>query len=253
MLFSSETTSNGVLERPFTLGDILGVLWSSTGATDRRPLVLLGHGGGQHKKAPGLVARAHRYVTACGFAVAAIDAPGHGDRPPTEQHNRLVAGIRQRMAAGEPIGPHLARYNAELSARAVPEWRATLDALQELDCVGAGGPVGFWGVSLGSAIGVPLVAAEPRITAAVFGLVGHEALAEAAARVSVPVEFLLQWDDELVSREAGLALFDAFASRERTLHANPGRHAEIPAFELESSERFFIRHLVEGGASATAA
>jgi dienelactone hydrolase len=85
------------------------------------------------------------------------------------------------MAAGEPIGPQIARDNAERAARAVPEWQATLDALQELDYVGAGGPVGFWGVSLGSAIGVPLAAAEPRITAAVFGLVSHQTLAEVAA------------------------------------------------------------------------
>jgi pimeloyl-ACP methyl ester carboxylesterase len=253
MRFTSETTSNGVSERLFTLDHIPGVLWSPAGAVGSRPLVLLGHGGGQHKKAPGLVARARRYVTACGFAVAAIDAPGHGDRPRTEQDERFVAGITERMAAGEPVGPQIARYNAELAARAVPEWQATLDALQEVDCVGAGGPVGYWGVSLGSAIGVPLAAAEPRITAAVFGLAGHETLAEAAALVTVPVEFLMQWDDELVPRDSGLALFGAFASREKTLHANPGRHVFVPAFELESSERFFARHLLGGGASATAA
>jgi hypothetical protein len=172
MRFTSETTSNGVSERLFILDDIRGVLWSPAGAAGSRPLVLLGHGGGQHKKVPGLVARAHRYVTGCGFAVAAIDAPGHGDRPRTEQDERFVAG--------------------------------------------------------------------------------RETLAEAAARVTVPVEFLLQWDDELVARESGLALFGAFASREKTLHANPGRHAGVPAFELESSERFFTRHLLEGGAVGTA-
>jgi dienelactone hydrolase len=248
MRFTAETRSNGVDERLFTLDDIPGVLWASAGATGGRPLVLLGHGGGQHKKAPGLVARAHRYVTACGFAVAAIDAPGHGDRPRTEHDERLVAGFRERMAAGEPIGPQLARYHTDVSERAVPEWRATLDALQDLDCVGAGRPVGYWGVSMGTGIGVPFVAAEPRVTAAVFGLVGHEALAGAAARVTVPVEFLLQWDDELVPRDSGLALFDAFASAEKTLHANLGRHLGVPAFELESSARFFTRHL---GAAAT--
>ncbi len=253
MRFTSETTSNGVSEHLFTtLDDIPGVLWSPAGAAGSRPLVLLGHGGGQHKKAQGMVARADRYVTACGFAVAAIDAPGHGDRPRTEQDKRFAAGIRERMAAGEPIGPHIARYNTERAARAVPEWQATLDALQELDCIGAGGPVGFWGVSMGSAIGVPFAAAEPRITAAVFGLAGHENLAEAAARVTVPVEYLLQWDDELVPRDSGLALFGAFASREKTLHANPGRHAGVPAFELDSSERFFTRHPFERGACATA-
>jgi pimeloyl-ACP methyl ester carboxylesterase len=253
MRFTSETTSNGVSERLFTLDDIPGVLWSPAGAAGSRPLVLLGHGGGQHKKVPGLVARAHRYVTACGFAVAAIDAPGHGDRPRTEQDERFAAAIRERVAADEPVGPQIARDNAGRAVRAVPEWRAALDALQELDCIGAGGPVGFWGVSLGSAIGVPFAAAEPRITAAVFGLASHESLAESAARVTAPVEFLLQWDDELVPRDSGLALFDAFASREKTLHANPGRHASVPGFELESSERFFARHLLRGGASATAA
>jgi pimeloyl-ACP methyl ester carboxylesterase len=243
--FISETTSSGVSERLFTLGRICGVLWSPADAANSRPLVLLGHGGGQHKMVPGLMARAHRYVTACGFAVAAIDAPGHGDRPRTEQDEQFAVGIRERMAAGEPIGPQIARDNAGRAAQAVPEWHATLDALQELDYVGAGQPVGFWGVSLGSAIGIRLAAAEPRITASVFGLAGHETLAESAARVTIPVEFLLQWDDELVPRDSGLALFDAFASREKTLHANPGRHTGVPAFELESSVRFFTRHLIE--------
>ncbi|MGV9774357.1 dienelactone hydrolase family protein [Streptosporangium sp. NPDC003464] len=251
MRFTSQTISDGISERLFTLGDVPGVLWSPDGATGRRPLVLLAHGGGQHKKAPGLVARAHHYVKECGFAVAAIDAPGHGDRPRSEQDMRSVAVLREQMAAGRPVGWHIARDNAARAVRAVPEWRATLDALQGLDCVGADGPVGFWGVSMGSAIGVPLAAAEPRITAAVFGLAGHETLAEAASRVTVPVEFLLQWDDELVPRDSALALFDAFATREKTLHANPGGHTAVPAFELSSSQRFFIRHLV-GDASAAA-
>jgi pimeloyl-ACP methyl ester carboxylesterase len=240
MRFISETTSDGVSERPFTFGDITGVLWSPADDAGQRPLVLLGHGGGQHKKAPGLVARARRYVTTCGFAAAAIDAPGHGDRPRTEQDERSVAEIRERAATGEPLGPLIARHNAAVAARAVPEWQAVLDALRP------DGPAGYWGVSMGAAIGVPLAAAEPRITAAVFGLASHETLAEAAARVTVPVEFLLQWDDEVVPRDSGLALFDAFASREKTLHANPGRHVEVPAFELDSSARFFTRHFLDG-------
>jgi dienelactone hydrolase len=243
MRFTSETTSNGVSERLFMLGDISGVLWSPTGATGSRPLVLLGHGGGQHKKAPGPVARAHRYVTGCGFAVAAIDAPEHGDRPRTEQSEQFAARMRERMAAGEPVGPDIARHNAELAQRAVPEWQSTLDALQNVEHIGTDQPVGFRGVSMGSAIGIPFAAAEPRVTAAVFGLAGHETLAQAAAQVTIPIEFLLQWDDELIPRDSGLALFDAFASSEKTLHANPGRHTAVPMFEVESSQRFFARHL----------
>ena len=241
MRVEPETIAGGVSERRFTIGDIAGVLWSPAGASADRPLVLLAHGGGQHKRAPGVVARARRYVTDCGFAVAAIDAPGYGDRPMTEQDQRAVAEIRRLREAGEPVLEAILAYNAELATRAVPDWRATLDALQK---EGAGGPVGFWGMSQGSCIGVPLAAAEPRITAAVFGLVSWETLGDAAARISIPLEFWLQWDDELVPRESGLALFDAFASRDKTLHAHPGRHAEVPAAEQESSERFLAGHLL---------
>lgn len=250
MHFIAETTSNGVSERLFTVDDIPGVLWTPAGATGGRPLVLLGHGGGHHKKAPRLLANAHHYVTAHGFAVAAIDAPWHGDRPATEQGARLIADTKERVAAGEPIGPLMAGYNAVLAEQAVPDWQAVLDALHAL---GPAGPVGYWGVSMGAGIGVPLVAAEPRITAAVLGLANQETLTEAAARITVPIEFLLQWDDEMVPRASGLALFDAFASAEKTLHAYPGGHKDLPARELATSARFFARHLVDGGAHVTAA
>jgi hypothetical protein len=37
MRFTSQTTSNGVSERLFTLDDLPGVLWSPTGGAGRRP------------------------------------------------------------------------------------------------------------------------------------------------------------------------------------------------------------------------
>jgi pimeloyl-ACP methyl ester carboxylesterase len=238
MRFTEETITDGVLARPFTLDDIPGVVWTPPQASEDLPLILFGHGGGQHAQAPGATARARRFVSA-GFAVAAIDVPGHGNRPPSEEHNRLRAAFRARMAAGEPAWQSLADYNYALVAETVPEWQATLDALLKLGY----GPVGYCGTSMGTAIGMPLTAREPRIAAAVFGLAGLDSLAEAAAGLTVPVEFLLQWDDQLVSREQSLALFDAIGSAEKTLHANPGNHGEVPAFELDSSLRFFARHL----------
>lgn len=57
------------------------------------------------------------------------------------------------------------------------------------------------------------------------------------------MEFLVQWDDERVPRDQSLALFDALASVEKTLHANPGKHGDMAAFELDSTVRFFARHL----------
>jgi dienelactone hydrolase len=242
MRFVSETSSGGVVEQLFTLGEIPGVLWTPAGAAGVRPLILMGHGGGQHKQAPGIVARARRFAAECGFAVAAVDAPGHGDRPTDEEYDRIATQNQARVAAGAELAPLIAGFQALVARQTVPEWRAVLDAVQELDYVGAG-PVGYWGMSLGCGLGVPFVAAEPRVRAAVLGLGGALASAGAAAQISVPVEFLVQWDDERVPRAASLALFDALASAEKTLHANPGGHGDLPAFELDSTLRFFARNL----------
>lgn len=252
--FSSDTCADGVRERDFTVGDIPGVLWSpdsaaasaasvaSAASPASAPLILIGHGGGIHKKAPAAAERARRLVLGCGFHAAAIDAPGHGDRPRTEHDEREIDAMYAAREAGEPEGPIIVRYNAYLAEQAVPEWRATLDALQRLPEIGTGGPVGYWGINMGTATGIPLVASDARITAAVFGQHWPDRLAEAARRITVPVEFDLQWDDEHIPREAGLALFDAFGSREKTLHANSGRHKQLPRFEADSAVRFFARH-----------
>ena len=247
--FTAETSSNGVVERDFTVGELTGALWSPASGADRAPLVLMGHGGGTHKKAPGMVGRAHRLVADGGFTVATIDAPGHGGRPRTAFDESEIAAMHRAMEAGEPVGPIVVRYNAHLAERAVPEWQATLDALQELPEIDAEGPVGYFGLNMGTAIGVPLAAVEPRITAAVFGLHWPDALAETARRITIPIEFALQWDDEHIPRASGLALFDAFASKEKTLHANAGRHKELPRFEADSAVRFFVRHLGRPGTS----
>ncbi|AQZ66494.1 unnamed protein product [[Actinomadura] parvosata subsp. kistnae] len=241
MRFTSQTSSDGVTEQFFTLGEIPGVLWTPEDARGARPLILLGHGGGQHKTAPGNVSRARRYVAA-GFAVVAIDAPAHGDRPKDEGFDRIVADLRAGMAAGENPGALVAGMHSYLAGQAVADWQAVLTAVQRLDQVGAG-PVGYCGMSMGCGLGIPLIAAEPRIRAAVLGLLGVQGLAEVAARITVPVQFLLQWDDQMVRRDQGLALFDTLASAQKTLHANPGRHGDVPSFEEDNSLRFFTRHL----------
>jgi hypothetical protein len=62
-------------------------------------------------------------------------------------------------------------------------------------------------------------------------------LFEKARRVTVPLQVLLQWDDEWNDRQLALDLFDAFGSREKTLHANPGGHTGVPLFELDAAAR----------------
>ena len=244
MRFISQTSHDGVTEQLFALGEVPGVLWTPEDASGARPLILIGHGGGQHKKAPGVVARARRFAAEGGFAVAAIDLPNHGERPRSEEFDQIATEFRARAAAGQDTAEVDTAMFRLVVGQAVADWQTVLTALQQLDHVG-GRPAGYWGVSMGCAFGLPLVAAEPRVRAAVLGLQGSPALMETAAQLSVPVQFLLQWDDELMPRTQSLALFDAIGSVEKTLHANPGKHAELPQFETDSSLRFFARHLAD--------
>ena len=221
------------------MGEIPGVLWTAGSAP--APLILIGHTGGWHKRLPRLVARARFYAAEYGFAVAAIDAPGHGDRPRSAADDEARADLRRALAAGEPVDEIVDGFMLPLVEQAVPEWRATLDALLSLPEMG--GPVGYDGMT---AIGIHLAVVEPRISAAAFFGMGFvpSAVREEARQVTIPLQFLLQWDDEGMERQPVLDLFDAFGSEQKTLHANMGGHSGVPWFEVEAAARFFARHLI---------
>ena len=239
MRFTSEQRlDDGVLEREFTLGEIPGLLWTPGSAP--APLILSGHNGGLHKRLPRLVARARHYAAKYGFAVAAIDAPGHGDRPRSAVDEQARADLRRALQAGEPVDEIVDDFILPLVEEAVPEWRATLDALLSLP--GIGGPVGYEGMT---AIGIRLAVVEPRISAVNFFAQGFvpSTLREEARQVTIPLQFLMQWDDEGMERQPTLDLFDAFGTKEKTLHANLGGHAGVPWFEVDNAARFFTRHL----------
>ena len=240
MRFTSEQRlDDGVLEREFTLGEIPGVLWTPGSAP--APLILSGHNGGLHKRLPRLVARARHYAAEYGFAVAAIDAPGHGDRPRSAADEQARADLRRAVEAGEPAGEIVDAFILPLVERAVPEWRTTLDALLSLPEIG--GSVGYEGGVI--AIGIRLAVVEPRISAALLfaGSFVPGTLFEEARQVTIPLQVLLQWDDEGNDRQLALDLFDAFGTKEKTLHANLGGHSGVPSFEIDAGARFFARHL----------
>ena len=131
MRFTSQTSSGGVFEQLFLLGEIPGVLWTPGGADGTRPLIVMGHGGGGHKKVPGIVDGARRFVAECGFAVVAVDAPSHGDRPDDEEFTRIATEYEARLDAGEGLAPLIAGFQALVTRQIVPEWQAVLDAFQE--------------------------------------------------------------------------------------------------------------------------
>ena len=242
MRFTSEQwLDGGVREREFTLGEIPGVLWTPGSASAPTPLILVGHPGGLRKMHPRLAARARHYATEYGFAAAAIELPGSGDRPRSAAAEQARTDLRRAMEAGEPVDEIFESFIGPLVENAVPEWRTTLDALRSLPEIG--GPVGYEGGVI--AIGIRLAVAEPRITAANLfaGSFVPASIFEEAREVTIPLQVLLQWDDEGNDRQLALDLFDAFGTKEKTLHANLGGHTGVPSFEIDAGARFFARHL----------
>jgi dienelactone hydrolase len=242
MRFTSEQRlDDAVLERGFTLGEIPGILWTPGSASAPAPLILLGHPGGLPRMYPRLAARA-RACVAEGFAAATIELPGSGDRPRSAAAEEARADLHRTLKAGEPVSDEIVdRLVLPLVEQAVPEWRAALDALLALP--GIGGPVGYAGGVI--AIGIRLAVVEPRIAAAVLfaGSYVPRSLFEQARQITIPLHVLLQWDDEGNDRQQALDLFDAFGSKEKTLHANMGGHTGVPQFEGDAGNRFFARHL----------
>ncbi|GHF18818.1 hypothetical protein GCM10014715_87090 [Streptomyces spiralis] len=241
---SEQRLDDGVLERKFTLGEIPGILWTPTSASVSAPapLILLGHPTlGLHKMYPRLVARA-RHAAADGFATATIELPGSGDRPRWAAIEQARADLRRAREAGEPVSDEIIdALILPLVDKSVPEWQAALDALLPLPEIG--GPVGYSGGVI--SIGIRLAVVEPRIVAAGLfaGSLVPRAMFEEARQVTIPLHVLLQWDDEGNDRQAALDLFDAFGSKEKTLHANMGGHTGVPQFAGDAAAQFFTRHL----------
>jgi dienelactone hydrolase len=235
-------TAKGVTERRFDVvratRRIPGLVWMPEGTPHAPPLVLLGHGGTAHKRQDYIVGLARRLVRHHGFAAAAIDGPVHGER-------RDDAG-RDSAAVGADFA-RMWREDPTMTDEMVADWRAVLDALQSPAVLGSA-PVGWWGLSMGTILGLPVVAAEPKISVAVLGLMGitgptKNRLEHDAALVRCPVLFLVQWDDELFPRDRAFELFSALEARDKRLHANPGSHIEVPLEEFRASEQFLARTL----------
>ena len=258
MLILEEAAELGVVERRFDLdveGEVVpGIHWLPEGAAAPHPTVLIGHGGTQHKRVPNVLGLARTLVRHCGYGVVALDAPAHGERM-TEAQRQARAELLAARQEGTvvPTSRDRARALDQLAPKAVAEWRALLDDLAS-NALWAAGPFGYWGVSMGTAFGVPLLAAEPRISAAVLGLGAlspdDDVRRAQAASITIPILFLCQSDDELMTRDGGLALWDAFGSSEKTLHLNPGPHVGIPLFEREAAAAFYRRHLDAPSAQA---
>lgn len=220
------------------------VLWSPEGADERTPLVLAGHGGGfgtdGHKRVDSIVELATILATVHGVATLAIDQPGCGDREGAAEEQAR----RREMSVEEAIA---SLWTPTMIEEMAGDWRAMLDHLESTSGIGRPG-VGYWGLSGGTTFGLPLVATEPRIRAAVLGLNGDVPLMRAhAPNVTCPVLYMMNLDDRFMSRTSCLALFDTLGSTDKRVMGFPGDHGENLDRALPDWARFLADHLAEAG------
>ena len=234
MKILAEVSERGVTERRFDLDvdhaghPVPGILWTPAEGP-ARGLVLIGHGWLLEKRTPYILSLARRLVRHHAIAAVAIDGPEHGDR----------------VQNGEMW------WNEDTIDLTVADWNAVRDACQQRDEIGGDVPVGYWGFSMGTILGLPYVASHPDLRVAVLGLMGltgptrdrHERDAK-SLRPDLPLLCVLQRDDELFPLETGIALFDAFGTSDKRLHLNLGAHSAVPLDEFELTEAFLAKHLL---------
>ncbi|MFP6807286.1 MAG: hypothetical protein VB957_08895 [Pseudomonadales bacterium] len=230
-LLNEPAVGRGVKEQMFSHHcegrDIPGILWTpedepATG------IILLGHGGSTHKRTDYILSLARRLVRHHKFAAFAIDGPGHGDR---------IKGDADFENAWS---------DENATKDIVADWRSTLN---EVTGILGDLPIGYFGLSMGMMMGLPLVASEPKIQAAVLGLMGtwgpnKAALIEAAPKINIPVRVLTQWDDELIPRDKCLELFGLIGTNKKAMHINPGAHSAVPPVEMKGVSDFLASHLL---------
>jgi len=242
--WSEEAVSaGGVCERGFAVERnghaIPGVLWYPAKPSALQPLVLMGHGGSAHKRHNRMVMLGRKFAADYGWCAGAIDGPVHGERGPV-------------TAATDPAYRQMWQ-RPEIVQDMIDDWKVTLDALSVLDQVDKA-RIGYWGVSMGTMFGLPYVASDARVRTAVLGKAGMTGSSVRrsgidtyfktfAPKLTIPVLFVMQWDDERFDRQGQLELFDQLGASDKRLLAYPGQHADNGPEAFEVQAAFLQRYL----------
>ncbi len=214
---------------------VTGAVWQPGEVKDDTALVLMGHGAsGDRYQAP-IPHLARRLVDEAEVAVLAVDGPVHGLRFVSPGGREAFAKEMQRAGFVDDM---------------VADWLEAYRAVCDDTGLGSG-RLGYFGLSMGTIFGLPLLASELEFAVAVLGLAGTSkagkplagVLRNAAGQVTHPVLFLMQLEDELFPRDGYLDLFDAISGSDKRIHANPGLHPEVPAEEIAHSFDFLRAHL----------
>jgi len=212
-------------------------LWLPTEGNRPFPLVLVGHGGSGHKTSDLVLDTVEKLVEPLKIAVLAIDGPVHGARRGDSKN-----GVAARQEFRD-----LWSRGGEIDAM-IEDWKAALDEVcsrPEIDPK----RIAWYGISMGTAYGLPLVAADVRIRAAVLGMWGtcrkpSERLEKDAVNVQIPVLFQTKSEDEIFTVEGQSALFNLLKSSNKRIVSYPGGHTDPKGKQLEETIEFLQNCLI---------
>ena len=205
-------------------------------STKKFPLVLVGHGGSGHKKSQLVLDIAQILVGQYQIAVAAIDGPVHGDRRDVFSDGPIVRQeFRDLWQSGNSVDTM------------VEDWQAAIDQLLKEPSIDSA-KIAWYGISMGTAYGLPLVAVDSRIKASALGMWGtcripNERLIQDAKKTTTPVLFQTKHDDEIFTKEGQQHLYDLIASNQKELRSYPGGHTDPKTNQLEDIVEFLTSQL----------
>ena len=224
----------------YSQGVVPGALWLPD---DRSPegLILVGHGGSRPKRDITTIEFVGKLVELTGFAVAAIDGPIHGVR--RGENMTAPADIQREFL-------DLWEGKEDGVEGMVSDWMATLTKLKELKEL-KNIPVGYYGLSMGTAYGLPFLAAEKSIDAAVIGMWGSNypnsrQLVEAARHVRCPICFLHKSEDQIFTLNGAFEIFDALLTDDKRMLISTGPHEPATAEQMKVTLDFFENRLIGG-------
>ena len=214
--------------------DITGAVWLPDPGFSSDTLMCFGHGASGNRYQAPICQLAARFTKEAGMPVLSLDGPVHGLRQ---------VGDGGRTA----FFPEFQKNDC--IAQMTEDWTCAITETKALPEISTD-KLAYFGLSMGSLFGIPVLAGRNDVTVATLGLVGVESgfphgdeMLAAAGRIDCPLLFLMQLEDELFPREGCLKTFDAFASTDKRMHANPGLHPEIPAEEIDFAFDFLTSHI----------
>jgi cephalosporin-C deacetylase-like acetyl esterase len=210
-------------------------IWLPKDTNTPRPVVLVGHGGSGHKRSQ-LVLDMVQALIPHQIGVVAIDGPVHGSRRSVFVDGPVVRQeFRDLWATGLSVDPM------------IEDWQSCIDYICQLPQINPQ-QIGWYGISMGTAYGIPLVAKETRIKAAALGMWGTcrepaLRLKMDAAKIQIPVLFQEKEQDEIFTHEGQVGLYECIQSQNKIYRSYPGGHTDPKDDQLKDIVQFLIQHL----------